>query len=383
MTPAPPDPTLPSRDVAASPWSWRLGTLAGIPVFVHASFSILLVWVAISHLRRGDGTAAILAGLLFTLSIFGCVVLHELGHALVARRFGVRTRDITLLPIGGVARLESMPEKPTHELLVALAGPAVNLLIALVLLGVLLFLHGPMGPEGLQVASGPFLTRLLWVNVALAVFNLLPAFPMDGGRVLRSAFALRLDRTRATELAARIGQAMALLFGVLGLLYNPFLVLIAIFVWMGARAEASMVQMKSALHGIQVNQAMITDYHTLGPTQPLSEVVDLTLATFQQDFPVLEAGRPVGVLTHADLIRGLTEAGPSTPVQAVMQREFSLASPIESLEVALARLQESPCRALLVVRDHRLLGMVTPDNVTELLTMSRAVKAARTPHRPA
>jgi len=365
----------------ASPWSWRLGSLAGIPVFVHASFSILLVWVAVSHLRRGDGASTLLGGLLFTLSIFACVVLHELGHALAARRFGVRTRDITLLPIGGVARLESMPEKPSHELVVALAGPAVNLVIAAVLLGVLAFLHGPMGPAGLQVASGPFLTRLLWVNVALAAFNLLPAFPMDGGRVLRAALAMRLDRTRATELAARIGQAMALVFGVLGLLYNPFLLLIAVFVWMGARAEASMVQMKSALHGIQVNQAMITEYHTLAPTQPLSAVVDLTLASFQQDFPVLDGGRPVGVLTHADLLRGLTEAGPTSPVEAVMQREFSVATPRESLEVALVRLQESPCRALLVVRDHRLLGMVTPDNVAELLTMSRAVQSARAAHR--
>jgi len=374
-------PSPPATASEGSAWSWRLGSLAGIPVYVHASFTILLAWVALSHLRRGEGTRAMAGGILFTLCLFGCVLLHELGHALMARRFGVQTRDITLLPIGGVARLESMPERPAHELWVALAGPAVNVVIALVLMGVLAVLHGPLGPEGLQVASGPFLTRLFWVNVGLAVFNLLPAFPMDGGRVLRAALAMRLDRTRATDLAARVGQGMALLFGMLGLAYNPTLVLIAVFVWMGARAEASMVHVKSALHGMQVSQAMITDFRTLSPDEPLAHAVNLTLASFQQDFPVVEADHAVGVVTHADVLRGLSEGGPATPVGAVMQREFAVASPNESLDAALARLQASPCRAMLVVRGRALRGMVTPDNVAELLTMARAVESARAAHR--
>lgn len=364
-----------------SAWSWRLGTLAGIPVYIHASFTILLAWVALRHLHRGEGLRDIAGGILFTLCLFGCVLLHELGHAVVARRFGALTRDITLLPIGGVARLESMPERPAHELWVALAGPAVNVAIALALMAVLAVLHGPVGPEGLQVASGPFLTRLLWVNVGLAGFNLLPAFPMDGGRVLRAALAMRLDRTRATDLAARVGQAMALLFGMLGLAYNPMLVLVAAFVWMGARAEASMVHAKSALHGLQVSQAMVTDFRTLSPDEPLAHAVNLTLTSFQQDFPVLDAGRAIGVVTHADVLRGLSAGGPATRVGDVMHRDFAVASPTESLDMALARLQSSPCRAMLVVRGDVLRGMVTPDNVAELLTMARAVECSATQHR--
>ncbi|MBL8949338.1 MAG: site-2 protease family protein, partial [Myxococcaceae bacterium] len=200
----------PSRPRAgAMRWSWKLGEVAGIGIFVHATFLLVLVWVALSHLARGHGVSEAAGGMLLILAVFGTVILHELGHALTARRFGVRTRDITLLPIGGVARLERMPDKPAQELLVALAGPAVNVCIALLLFGVITLLRAPIGFEGLHVVGGPFLTKLMWINVFMAGFNLLPAFPMDGGRVLRAALAMRLTPERATELAARLGQAMA------------------------------------------------------------------------------------------------------------------------------------------------------------------------------
>ena len=194
-----PEPSETGRGRRGAPsWSWRLGTIAGIPIRVHATFALLLLWVASSHVLRGHGMQEVAGGLLLILSIFACVVLHELSHAVTAKRFEIRTRDITLLPIGGVARLERMPEKPSQELLVALAGPVMSLAIAGVLFGVLALFGGPKGLQDLQLVGGPFLTKLMWINVTLALFNLLPAFPMDGGRVLRAAIALRTDRGRAT-----------------------------------------------------------------------------------------------------------------------------------------------------------------------------------------
>lgn len=358
-------------------WSWKLGEIAGIGIYVHATFLLLLGWVALSYYIAGQSLAMMINGVVFLLALFGIVVLHELGHALTAKRFGIQTRDITLLPIGGVARLERMPDDPKQELWVALAGPAVNVVLAAVLYIAIGLTSGPPSLSNLSMVSGNFWEKLLWVNVSLAVFNLLPAFPMDGGRVLRALLAMRLDYVRATQIAAHVGQGMALLFGFIGLFYNPFLLFIALFVWMGASQEASMVQMKSALGGIPIQAAMIKDFRTLAPADSLERAVEHILAGFQQDFPVVEQERVVGVLTRNDLLKALSQRGQNGRVEEAMQRQFETADPNEMLETAFVRLQARGCHSLPLVRNGQLAGILTMDNIGEFLLVQSALRKAR------
>jgi Zn-dependent protease/CBS domain-containing protein len=357
-------------------WSWRIGRIAGIDLYVHVTFLILVGWVALSHYLERRSAVDAVTGVAFILCLFGIVVLHELGHALTARRFGIPTRDITLLPIGGVARLARMPEDPKQELLVALAGPAVNAALAAMFFVILELGDGLAAYGEVVRVGGSLLNQLLWVNVSLAVFNLLPAFPMDGGRVLRALLALRTDYLRATQIAAGVGQAFAVVFGFVGLFTNPFLVFIALFVWLGAAAEASVVQMRSALSGIPVQKAMVTDFRALSPQDPLARAVDHVLAGFQQDFPVVEQGRVAGVLTRADLLNALARRGQEARVGEVMQRDIETAGPLDMLEGVLGRLQKRGCHTLPVVHNGQLVGLVTTDNLGELLMVEEALRRA-------
>lgn len=372
-------------------WSWRVATLAGIGVYVHVTFLFLVLWAAwIGYLPRRSIEGA-LGHIGFILTLFVIVVLHELGHALAARRYGIETKDITLLPIGGVARLERMPEEPKQELVVALAGPAVNVVLAFII-GVALAVMARFSSWTEVIANGEgFFFRLLVVNIFLAVFNLLPAFPMDGGRVLRALLAIRIDYVRATRIAASIGQGMAFLFGMIGLLgfvggpMNPFLILIAVFVWMGAAQEANMVQVKSALGTIRVGQIMITEFRTLAPEDTLSRAVDLLLTTHQQDFPVVEEGRVVGLLTRSSLVHGLARLGSQMPVADAMERQFATADAQELVESVFARLQGAHARSMPVLLNDQLVGMINSENVGEFLMVDAALKKDpqdRRAHRP-
>lgn len=361
-------------------WSWKIGEFGGIGVYVHATFLILIAFVVAAHWMAGHSVLKTLEGVLFVLTLFGCVVLHEFGHALMAARFGIRTRDITLLPIGGLARLERMPENPWQELWVALAGPAVNVVIAGGLFVVLTLLAAwPRLDEwdDLGVAQGAFLHRLMVVNLILVVFNLIPAFPMDGGRVLRAILAMQMEYTRATRIAASIGQALALLFGLLGFLVgNPFLMFIALFVWIGAAQEASMVETTASFGGVPVARAMITQFETLTPQDPLNLVIEKILAGTQQDFPVVEDGRVVGVLTRQDLLVALARRGPEVPVAEVMQTRFETAEATEMLDTAFRRLQSCECHTLPVLHHGTLVGMLTMDNLGEFVAIRSALEAA-------
>ncbi len=359
-------------------WSFRLGTIAGIGVYVHATFFLLIAWIGYSYYARQHSVADAVEGVVFILALFACVVAHEFGHALTARRFGIKTRDITLLPIGGLARLERMPEDPKQEFLVAIMGPAVNVVIAAVIFGWLTLSRTQWSLETIDVAGGDFLARLAVVNVFLVVFNLLPAFPMDGGRVFRALLAMRMDYNRATQIAASVGQGMALLFGLLGLFSNPVLLFIALFVWMGAEQEASMTQMKTALGGLPVSTAMVREFHTLQTGEPLGKAVELVLAGSQHDFPVLTGDRVVGVLTRQGLMAALAGGGLEQAVEDVMLTDIHLADPGEMLAVAFLRLQQCACRVMPVVRDGRLVGLLTMDNVGEFMS----VQAALEKHHP-
>jgi Zn-dependent protease/CBS domain-containing protein len=362
-------------------WSWKIGEVAGIGVYIHATFWLLILFILYVHWREGHNLATAVAGVIFILAIFACVVLHELGHALTARKYGIRTSDITLLPIGGVARLERMPEDPRQELWVAAAGPAVNVVIAVVLYGLLTAAGAQPDLKNLEWVGGNFLNKLMVVNIWLVAFNLLPAFPMDGGRVLRALLASRMEYTRATQIAARIGQMMAFLFGFVGLFTNPFLVFIALFVWMGAEQEAVMVQMKSSLGGIPVSKVMLTEFRTLQPDDTLAGAVEHILAGWQEDFPVTFGDHVLGVLTREDLLKALAQGGAAGRVRDAMQREFQVADSHDMLEKALGSLRSCRCRSLPVLHDGRLVGMLTLENVGEFLMIQSALRQAAQPAR--
>ncbi|MBI5686645.1 MAG: site-2 protease family protein [Verrucomicrobia bacterium] len=357
-------------------WSFKLGRILGIDVYIHFTFLLVLGFLGLAHWMVGRSIESAVTGVTFFLLLFGCVLLHEYGHALMARRYDIKTRDITLLPIGGVARLERMPDNPVHELWVALAGPAVNVVIAVLLFG-WLTLTGTWEPlSSLSTTQGNLVERLLAVNVFLVLFNLLPAFPMDGGRVLRSLLALRLEYARATRIAATIGQGMAVLFGFVGLFGNPMLLFIAFFVWIGAAQEAGAAEMKSALAGIPVREAMVTEFSTLSPQATLGDAAQLILAGSQRDFPVVDRGNAVGVLVHEDLFEALGKAGEHASVESVMQREFQTANPGDLLDFALSRLRSERGTPLLVMESGGLRGLLTTDNLGEFL-MIRAALAGR------
>ena len=361
-------------------WSFPIGTVKGTVIRIHLTFVLFLVWIGVAHYAQGGQRAAV-QGVLFISLLFACVLLHEFGHVFAARRYGVQTPDITLLPIGGVARLERIPEKPAEELVVALAGPAVNVVIAALLF---LALGGlPSMDDGMQVQNAGIglLERLAWVNISLVVFNLIPAFPMDGGRVLRALLAYRLGYARGTRIAAGVGQAVAFALGLAGLLGgNPLLIFIALFVYMGAASEASAAQMRDAGRGMIASDAAETRFEGLSPTATVEDAVERLLSTSQHDFPVVDgAGRLRGVVTRDDIIRALRERGPEAPVLEVMRRDVPVVHHRQPLDEALRVMQQGRHPAVGIVDgEGKLVGLITPENVGELMM----VQAARPPRRP-
>lgn len=356
-------------------WSLPVVRIAGIQLRIHVTFLLLIGWLAFGYYADG-GSKAAAARVIFILLLFLCVVLHEFGHALAAKAFGINTPDITLLPIGGVARLERMPEKPSQELIIAIAGPLVNVVIALCLFVVSGF---RTSIDSEMVQRGDLIANLMIINVVLVLFNLLPAFPMDGGRVLRALLAIRMNYARATQVAATVGQGFAFIFGFLGLFGNPFLIFIALFVYIGASQEAALAQMKDISRRFPVSSAMVREFRTLPESAMLQEAVDALLATSQHDFPVVdETGNVAGILTRHDLIAGLRRGDPALRVGAVMRRDIPTVTTGTRFEEAFRIMQECNCPAVPVL-DHmkRLVGLLTPENVSELMMVQSALPRRR------
>lgn len=363
-------------------WSLRIGRLFGIDVFLHFTFLLLLLFLGFAFWQTTQSLVAALRGVAFLIALFGCVVLHELGHALMARHYGIRTRDITLLPIGGVARLEKMPDKPMQEFWVALAGPAVNVIIAAVLFLWLIATNGFSPMEQMSITGGAMLQHLMVINIFLVAFNLLPAFPMDGGRVLRALLATGLGQRRATMIAANIGQVMAILFGIVGFLYNPILIFIAIFVYLGAQAEAGVAELQSALEGLSVSDAMMTRFRTLAATDVLGKAVEELLAGSQQDFPVMESEFPVGLLRRNDLVKALSEGRLEATVGDCMWRECEAVEASDSLRQVVESMHARQCSSVPVLRGGQIIGLLTLDNVNEMILINSALEETRSHPRP-
>jgi Zn-dependent protease len=359
-------------------WVYTIARIGGTDVKVHLTFVLFLVWWAVSGYQEA-GSAGAFAAAFWLVAVFGCILLHEFGHITMARRFGVRTPDVILLPIGGVARLERIPDEPKQELLIALAGPAVTAAIAAILYAIIRLSGDDAGLGDLD-PTRPFLSLLMNVNVYLLLFNLIPAFPMDGGRVLRALLASRMGLVRGTRVAAMLGQALAVLGGLYAVTTgHPLAVLVAFFVFLGATAEAEAVETRAAGDGLQVSQMMVTEFRTIPIYATLGDAVELLLSGEQREFPVVDNnGRIEGILTRDNLIRGLSKLGPSGPVAEAMTPGVPLVPPTLGFQEALERLRSSRLPALPVV-DHlgRLIGLLTSDNITDLLLVQRAQPAAR------
>ena len=353
-------------------WALSLGSIAGIRVRVHFTFVLFLLWIGVAFWQAGGPDRAA-AGIAYILLLFACVVAHEFGHILVAARYGGVTEDVILLPIGGVARMRNIPEAPREELAVALAGPAVNVVIATVLI-VLIGPHALASGLGVPGRGVGIFPALAVANVVLAVFNLLPAFPMDGGRALRALLSIRMGRPRATDLAARIGHSLAVGMGVAGFLVGyPMLMLVALFIWFGASAENSETQLHSFAHRLGVADAMITRFATLPADAAIADAVSLLIHSTQHDIPIIDGvGKPLGLLTRDRILAALHNRGGACPVAEVLRADIPLVSEGGELDDALRIMEEQRLPAVLAVdRAGRLTGLVTLENLGQMLLLSR------------
>ncbi|MCS7017687.1 MAG: site-2 protease family protein [Cytophagales bacterium] len=357
-------------------YSLSIGKIVGIQVQIHWTFLILIAWIIFSNLSAGNTAEQTFWAVLFVLAIFVCVTLHEFGHALAARRYGIETQDITLLPIGGLARLTSMPEKPVEELVVALAGPAVNIVISLLIYPFLDIEQAVAATINLRAVDGEsFLFSLMAVNLWLAVFNMIPAFPMDGGRVLRALLCFRMERATATRIAAGVGQFLAIGFVILGFFGgNPFLIFIGFFIFLGAQGEAELAQAKSALQGYRVADVVMRDFSALQTHAPIHAAVELLLNGQSRNFLVLENDLPVGTLSRDEIVRALSQHGAAVPVEHVMNTDVQYLPAEMPLEEAWQRMQQHRVEFAPVMQGQRLVGVVDVENIAEFMMVQNALK---------
>ena len=354
------------------PWSVTIGRFGGTAVKIHFTLILFLAWIGVSAWQR-EGAAAAASSLVFIVLIFACVVLHEFGHILAGRHFGIDTPEVTLLPIGGVASMKRLPTDPRQEFIVALAGPAVNLVIGLALaLGI-----GAFAPAAFTAIDDPnasILARLAVANLFLAVFNLIPAFPMDGGRVLHAALALRMGAAKATAVAAKVGRALAIALGFLGLVSSPMLLFIAVFIYIAATGEAEMTALHQAIGGLTVADVMETRFSTLSADARLAEAVEALMATGQGDFPIVDAyGKPMGALSRADILGALDHVPETAPAESLLKSLPECVGRRATMEEAFDRLQGSPASCICVTdADGALVGLLPRQTLIEVMRIRAA-----------
>lgn len=356
-------------------WSLKIARIRGINVFVHWTFLILLGWIIISGMRQGQNLSQSLMSVWFILALFGCVLLHELGHALTALRYGIPTKSITLLPIGGVANIEKMPEQPIQELWVALAGPAVNVVIAAVL-ALYFWLTGgfPAFTENTlaQISADNFLFSLLWVNIVLVLFNLIPAFPMDGGRVLRALLSMRYDRAVATSIAAKIGQFLAIIFVFFGFFYNPFLIFIGLFIFLGAGAESNFESTRSALANYKVRDVLMHHFTAFHAFETLDKAIATLLDGQEKEFLVEQDNEIIGIITRDEIIRGLREQGQEAAIGRIANKQFFTLTPDMPLQDAYEKMTQNNSPICPVIENGQLIGVLNMENITEVVMLANA-----------
>lgn len=359
--------------------SLQIGKFAGIRVQIHWTFWLLFLFIGFLVFSKDGTFIDLFWHSLFIIGLFVCVVLHEFGHALTARKYGIPTRSITLLPIGGLASLKKIPDNPKEEFLVAIAGPVVNVVIALLLM---LFVptetFTSMDPETLQeelsmITPGNFLFYLLTANVALVLFNLIPAFPMDGGRIFRALLSIKMGRIKATQIAASVGKILALLFFLYGLFYGILLSVIAVFIWFGAHSENIMIKQIELMRGYKIRDAMITEFTRLKPDNDLKTAVDKILASTEQDFLVVNSNDEItGILYMDDLSRALQETGEKTSIQNVMDTSVVTLEANAELSSAYQKLNRRNRNFFPVMDNGEVVGVMDMNNINEFLTFRSA-----------
>ncbi|WP_299441353.1 site-2 protease family protein [uncultured Aquimarina sp.] len=351
--------------------SLHLGSVFNVAIKVHWTFLLIIVWVTFLELKSGGNVQNVLVSIFFILLVFVCVVLHEFGHILTARRFGVNTKKITLLPIGGVASMDRIPENPKEELLIALAGPAVNIVIAILLaffIPLQMFFgqdSGALETTLDHVTIQNLVVYLFSVNIILALFNFIPAFPMDGGRVFRALLAMRMDRVRATAMAAGLGEIIAFVFLLIGVLYNPFLILIALFIYFGANAENKLVQQLALVKGHTVEEAMLTHITVLHPDNTIEDVIEVLLKSTEKNFIVTEHAKIVGILHHKDILA--KSKNKELKVKEVMDTSFASIDAKAELKEVFMLINAKKRDFFAVTTNDKLAGAIDLANMSEFM----------------
>lgn len=359
--------------------SFKLGNIAGIDVFLHWTFSLLIIYIVYINYKAGQNIVQMAWSVLFIICVFATVLLHELGHALTAKKFNIKTYNITLFPIGGIASLEKLPEKPSEELMVAFTGPMVNIVLALILS---LFIHYPNNSEEMMaqlsggINSNNFLLNFFLVNMALAVFNLIPAFPMDGGRILRAILSYKLKRNVATKIAARIGQILAIGFIFLGFTYNPFLIFIGIFVIMAAQIETNYTESKYLLKGYKVRDVLMKQNPIIDCNETIDTVVKLMLDSQNKYFLVTKNGILLGTLNRNQIIEGLSKKDEEANLSSIIDKNLIYLEANSLLEDVFELIYKHKSTLMLVIEDNRFIGTLDMENLLEFILINE-VKAKK------